>query len=134
MAGQDLTALFTDSRPIAFKTVENANNILVIVFDELLAKTHDVGSAGRALLFTTLALGEHRSDGHQCQQSRKSSVAKHDAPHVESEGLSRWDLRSRPFAKSTSNDKNAQDVSFQKIGRRSEEPPTFRASTWDRDG
>jgi hypothetical protein len=51
VAGQDGAARFADARPIAFKAVEYADDVFVTVFDELLAKTHDVrGGKQRALL------------------------------------------------------------------------------------
>jgi hypothetical protein len=56
VAGQDGAARFADARPIAFKAVEYADDVFVTVFDELLAKTHDVGAASSALSCVSLAL------------------------------------------------------------------------------
>jgi hypothetical protein len=53
---QDLTARSADSCPIALQAIEDAENVVVIVFDQLLAEAHDVGTAGSALSRVALAL------------------------------------------------------------------------------
>src|ERR1700733_13141965 len=78
VAGQDGTARFTDARPIAFKTVEYADDVFIIVFDELLAETHDVGTASGAFFCIPLALSRRRRTCCQCEQYRKSNNATHD--------------------------------------------------------
>jgi hypothetical protein len=50
VADQNLIASFADSRPIALQAVEDADDVVVVVFDQLLAEAHDVGSAGGAFL------------------------------------------------------------------------------------
>jgi hypothetical protein len=83
VAGQDGTARFTDARPIAFKAVEYADDVFVIVFDKFLAETHDVGAASGALFFISPALSPSRCNGSQRKHYRKSNNAKHDDPSCE---------------------------------------------------
>jgi hypothetical protein len=78
VAGQDLTARFTDTRPIAFQAVQDADNVVVLVFDELLAETHDVGAASGALFCISLALSESTGNGCHCEHYGKSNGATHD--------------------------------------------------------
>jgi hypothetical protein len=59
VAGQDLIAGFADSRSIALQAVENADDVVVIAFDQLLAEAHDVGTARSALPRIALALSRH---------------------------------------------------------------------------
>ena len=59
LADQDLIAGFADSRSIALQAVENADDVVVIVFDQLLAEAHDVGTARSALARIALALSRH---------------------------------------------------------------------------
>jgi len=77
VAGQNVTAPFTDARPIAFKTVEYAHDVFVIVFDELLAETHDVGATSGALFCISLALSRSRRCGCDCEHYGKSNYATH---------------------------------------------------------
>ena len=65
VAGQNLTAGAADSRPIALQAIEDAENVVVVVFDQLLAEAHDVWTAGGAFPRVSLALSRHRCDGRQ---------------------------------------------------------------------
>ena len=82
MTDQDLIAGFADSRPVALQAVENADKVVVGVFDDLLTKAHDVGTAGGALPCITLALSRRHRDGRQCERGRKSNPSKHVSPLV----------------------------------------------------
>jgi hypothetical protein len=82
VADQDLIAGFADSRSIALQAVENADDVVVIVFDQLPAEAHDVGTAGSALPCIPLALSRHHRDGRQHERGRKSNRPKHDSPLV----------------------------------------------------
>jgi hypothetical protein len=48
VADQDLIAGSADSRSMGLQAVENTENVVVGVFDYLLAKAHDVRTAGGA--------------------------------------------------------------------------------------
>jgi hypothetical protein len=77
VADQNLIAGSADSRPMALQAVENADNVVVGVFDDLLAKAHDVRTAGGALPCIPLALSRRHRDGRQCQRGRKNNRPKH---------------------------------------------------------
>jgi hypothetical protein len=79
---QDLTARSADSCPIALQAIEDAENVVVIVFDQLLAEAHDVGTAGRTLSRITLALRRSARNGHQGQCGRESKSSNHYKPLV----------------------------------------------------
>jgi hypothetical protein len=72
VAGRDLIAGFADSRSIALQAVENADDVVVIVFDQLLAEAHDVGTARSALPRIALALSRHHRNGRQHERGRNS--------------------------------------------------------------
>jgi hypothetical protein len=78
VADQDLIASFADSRPIALQTVEDADDVVVVVFDQLLAEAHDVGTARGALPGIALALSRHHRHGRQRQHARKSNRPNHE--------------------------------------------------------
>ena len=77
VAGQNLTAGSADSRPIALEAIEDAENVVVVVLDQLLAEAHDVGTAGGALPCISLALSRRRCDGGQRERSRNNHRTKH---------------------------------------------------------
>jgi hypothetical protein len=78
VADQDLIAGFADSRSIALQAIENPDDVVVIVFDQLLAEAHDVGTARSALPGIALALSRHYRNGRQHERGRNSNRPKHD--------------------------------------------------------
>jgi hypothetical protein len=82
VADQHLIAGFADSRSIALQAVENADDVVVVVFDQLLAEAHDVRTAGGALPGIALTLSRHYRNGRQRERCRKSNRPKHDSPLV----------------------------------------------------
>jgi hypothetical protein len=63
VADQDLIAGSADSRSMGLQAVENTENVVVGVFDYLLAKAHDVRTAGGAFPRIPLALSRRHRDG-----------------------------------------------------------------------
>jgi len=74
VADQDLIAGSADSRPMALQAVENAENVVVGVFDHLLAKAHDVRTAGGAFSCIPLALSRRHRNGRSQKQSFEACV------------------------------------------------------------
>jgi hypothetical protein len=69
-----LAACLADFRSIALQTIEDAYNIIVIVFDELFAEAHHVGTACSTLPCVALALSQSRGDGRQCNRNGKTKL------------------------------------------------------------
>jgi hypothetical protein len=89
VADQDLIAGSADSRPMALQAIENADNVVVGVFDDLLTKAHDVGTAGGALPGVTLALSRRHRNACQHKHCRKNNPSKHVSPLVAESPLQR---------------------------------------------
>jgi hypothetical protein len=77
VADQDLIAGSAESRSMALQAVKNADDVVVGVFDDLLAKAHDVRTAGGALPCIPLALSRRYRAGRQCKRGRKNNRPKH---------------------------------------------------------
>jgi hypothetical protein len=89
VAEQDLIAGSADSRSMGLQAVENTENVVIGVFDHLLAKAHDVRTAGGTLPRIPLALSRRHRDGRQCKRSRKNNPSKHVSPLVADSPLQR---------------------------------------------
>ena len=89
VADKDLITGSADSRPMALQAVENAENVVVGVFDHLLAKAHDVRTAGGAFSCIPLALSRRHRNGRQRQRGRKNNPSKHVSPLVAESPLRR---------------------------------------------
>jgi hypothetical protein len=63
VADQDLIAGSADSRSMGLQAVENTENVVIGIFDHLLAKAHDVRTAGGTLPRIPLALSRRHRDG-----------------------------------------------------------------------